>query len=136
MCGELITNYVNMMNVGGACVGFVCVRFVCVEVCVELVWGGVYVGGVCVGRVYVGGVCVGRVKKNFNLSLSFVIPVNKMNLKSLPLPNHIPYKSKEPYLLHQQFKKVHSSIALYNLFQNEMLTCNFDCKNTTYKNTG
>ena len=59
----------------------------------------------------------------WNLSyLSFVIPVNKMNLKSLPLLNHIPYKSKELYLLHQQFKKVHLSISLYNLFQNEIST--------------
>ena len=39
------------------------------------------------------------------LVLSFVIPVNKMNLKSLPLLNHIPYKSKELYLLHHDFKK-------------------------------
>ena len=64
----------------------------------------------------------GAEPKKFNLSLSFVIPVNKMNLKSLPLLNHILYKSKELYLSHQQFKKVHSSTALYNPFQNEIST--------------
>ncbi len=89
-----------MMNFCVASVGFVCV---------DLVWGGVYVCGACVygdcvygdcvdvgfvGGVCVGGACVGGVKKGvesilnfcfFNLlSLSFVIPVNKMNLRSLP----------------------------------------------------
>ena len=87
---------------GGACVGW--------GLCVELVWGLCVWGldGVCVG-----GACVGGVKKKFQFIffffnqfinfLSFIIPVNKMNLKSLPLLNHIHYKSKELYLLHQQF---------------------------------
>ena len=90
---------------------------------VELVWGGVCVCGACVdrwglcGRGFCGrsqkGVELkkGRSQKKFNLSLSFVIPVNKMNLKSLPVLNHIPYKSKELYLLHQRFKKAHLSIV-------------------------
>ena len=91
------------------------------SLCLELVWGGVYVGG-----AYVGGVCVGGVKKGrsqkIQFILSFAIPVNKMNLKYLPLLNHIPYKSKELYLLYRQFKKAHLSSALDNLFQNEIST--------------
>ena len=98
-----------MMNVGGACVGW--------GLCGWSLCGVGFVCGACVGW----GLCVdgrglcgrsqkgvelkrGGVKKNyFNLSLSFVIPVNKMNLKSLPPLNHIPYKSKELYLSHQRF---------------------------------
>ena len=61
--------------------------------------GGAFVGGDCVGGVCVGGVQRGGVKKGaeskkFNLSLSFVIPVNIMKLKSLPPLNYIICKSK------------------------------------------
>ena len=97
----------NVVFVGGACVYGDCVGGACV--------GVAFVSGVCVDGACVGGACVGGVKKGrslkrggvkikiFNLSLPFVIPVNKMNLKSLPPLNHIRYKSKELYLLLKRF---------------------------------
>ena len=90
MCrtNKLITNYVDMMDVDVAYVGGVCVDGACVDV--AFVRGFAWVGLVWAEFKK------GRSQKTFvfNLSLSFVIPVNKMNLKSLPPLNHIICKSK------------------------------------------